>query len=165
MGYMETHPGEEKYKENRAGEKGVDPIMMTSIWKPWKSKEGTRELIIELYPQWWKRKNGGKYYTREDFVVYQVDDPNETLKQNRPPQGATIQYIFFIYCPFNGTQEKTNEILLHTKSYATPETECFATYSETNFLKLSEHTANLEVKQVELDGDKSTFVKFNLVWP
>ena len=63
--------------------------MKTSSWSPWKSEEGTIELIKELYPSWWE--DG-----RRDFNVYQVDDPKETLEQNPPPEGEKIDYIFYI---------------------------------------------------------------------
>tara|TARA_B100001093_G_scaffold520436_2_gene615903 strand:+ start:989 stop:1732 length:744 start_codon:yes stop_codon:yes gene_type:complete len=115
--------GKDIYTTNREGVLGRDPIMATSIWSDWKSEEGTIQLIRDLYPE---NFQSGQF-NRDDFVVYQVDDPEETLEQNRPPERKKVDYIFFINCPFNGSVEDTSAVLHQAKQYATPETKCIAT--------------------------------------
>lgn len=161
---MMATPGKEIYTEGRE-RSGVSAPMVNSSWNPWKSEEGTIELIKELYSSWWK--DG-----RRDFNVYQVDDPNETLEQNPPPAGEKIDYIFFIYCPFYGhdpeeAQKLANTILSHAKQYATPETKCFATYSgeKNNYLSSSKHVRKEEiVRDIKYsDGTPAgAFIKFQL---
>tara|TARA_B100001094_G_scaffold183975_1_gene178241 strand:+ start:1254 stop:2378 length:1125 start_codon:yes stop_codon:yes gene_type:complete len=158
--------GIETYKSERRGTPGKDPPMITSLWSPWKSEKGTIELIKKLYPSW---QMDGK----SDFNVYQVDDPNETLEQNPPPQGEKIDYIFFIYCPFSGhdpgtAQELADNILLYAKEYATSQTKCFATYSgeENNYLSSSKLVQKAEIVRDIKNSDGTPageFIKFQLI--
>lgn len=155
----EENQGKEIYTTNREGVSGRDPLMLSSVWRDWKSEKGTIQLIKDLYPENFQSGQS------DDFVVYQVDDPEETLEQNRPPEGEEVDYIFFINCPFRGSKEKSSKILQDAKIYATPETKCLATCGIHHGIKdcpnliSSEHTEEEEDMNFFTHGGDS-FVKF-----
>ena len=147
--------GKDIYTTDRVGILGRDPIMASSIWRDWKSEEGTIQLIRDLYPE---NFQSGQF-NRDDFVVYQVDDPEETLEQNRPPEGKKVDYIFFINCPFKGSVEDTFLVLFQAKKYATPETKCIATCGNMQDCPFLTHVFPDMKKPGGWDGGRDSYTK------